>query len=116
MRKLFSLLTVSGLSLLAFSGVAHADIFPHLQDNKESIEQGIMPVLFAVLFLLVILAGSLPAFSETLEAGSGFACQSVYDLIDTFKGVKEDFLKVLIGSAFAFGLLGGAYAVLRVVF
>jgi hypothetical protein len=49
-------------------------------------------------------------------SGSGFACQSVYDLIDTFQGVKEGFLKVFIGSSFAFGLLGGAYAVLRVVF
>ncbi len=75
-----------------------------------------MPVLSAVLFLLVVLAGSLPAFCETLESGSGFACQSVYDLIDTFQGVKEGFLKVFIGSAFAFGLLGGAYAVLRVRF
>ena len=49
-------------------------------------------------------------------SGSGFACQSVYGLIDTFQGVKEGFLKVFIGSSFAFGLLGGAYAVLRVVF
>jgi hypothetical protein len=49
-------------------------------------------------------------------SGSGFACQSVYDLIDTFQGVKEGFLKVFIGSSFAFGLLGGAYAVLRFVF
>jgi hypothetical protein len=49
-------------------------------------------------------------------AGSGSACQSVYDLIDTFQGVKEGFLKVFIGSSFAFGLLGGAYAVLRVRF
>ncbi len=47
---------------------------------------------------------------------SGFACQSVNDLIDTFQGVKEGFLKVFIGSSFAFGLLGGAYAVLRVRF
>jgi len=49
-------------------------------------------------------------------SGSGSACQSVNDLIDTFQGVKEGFLKVFIGSSFAFGLLGGAYAVLRVVF
>jgi len=49
-------------------------------------------------------------------SGSGFACQSVNDLIDTFQGVKEGFLKVFIGFSFAFGLLGGAYAVLRVVF
>ncbi len=49
-------------------------------------------------------------------SGSGFACQSVNDLIDTFNGVKEGFFKVFIGSSFAFGLLGGAYAVLRVVF
>jgi hypothetical protein len=70
-----------------------------------------MPRLPILLFLLVVLAGSLPAFS-----GSGFACQSVYDLIDTFQGVKEGFLKVFIGSSFAFGLLGGAYAVLRVRF
>ena len=49
-------------------------------------------------------------------SGSGFACQSVNNLIDTFQGVKEGFFKVFIGSSFAFGLLGGAYAVLRVVF
>ncbi len=49
-------------------------------------------------------------------SGSCSACQSVNDLIDTFQGVKEGFLKVFIGSSFAFGLLGGAYAVLRVVF
>jgi hypothetical protein len=49
-------------------------------------------------------------------SGSGSVCQSVNNLIDTFKGVKEGFLKVFIGSSFAFGLLGGAYAVLRVVF
>jgi hypothetical protein len=50
------------------------------------------------------------------SSGSGFACQSVNNLIDTFQGVKEGFLKVFIGSSFAFGLLGGAYAVLRVRF
>jgi len=72
-----------------------------------------LPIL---LFLLVILAGSLPAFSGTLGSVSGFACQSVYDLVDTLQGVKEGFLKVFIGSSFAFGLLGGAYAVLRVRF
>jgi len=49
-------------------------------------------------------------------SGSSSACQSVNNLIDTFKGVREGFLKVFIGSSFAFGLLGGAYAVLRVVF
>jgi hypothetical protein len=49
-------------------------------------------------------------------SGSGFSCQSVNDLVDTFRGVKEGFLRVFIGSSFAFGLLGGAYAVLRVVF
>jgi len=49
-------------------------------------------------------------------SGSSSACQSVNNLIDTFQGVKEGFLKVFIGSSFAFGLLGGAYAVLRVVF
>jgi hypothetical protein len=75
-----------------------------------------MPVLPVVLLLLLILAGSLPAFSEVLDGGSGFACQSVYDLIDTFRGVKEGFLKIVVGSSFAFGLLGGAYAVLRVRF
>jgi len=75
-----------------------------------------MPRLPILLFLLVVLAGSLPAFSGTLGSGSGFACQSVYDLIDTLQGVKEGFLKVFIGSSFAFGLLGGAYAVLRVRF
>jgi hypothetical protein len=49
-------------------------------------------------------------------SGLGRACQSVNDLIDTFQGVKEGFLKVFIGSSFAFGLLGGAYVVFRVVF
>jgi hypothetical protein len=106
-----------------------------------------MPRFPVLLLLLVILAGSLPAFSKTCcypasfepsppyassgcvcsvldddeffggsGSGSSFACQSVYDLIDTFQGVKEGSLKVFIGSSFAFGLLGGAYAVLRVVF
>jgi hypothetical protein len=76
-----------------------------------------MPVFSVVLFLLVVLAGSLPAFDYPVSgSSSGFACQSVYDLIDTFKGVKEGFLKVFIGSSFAFGLLGGAYAVLRIRF
>ncbi len=55
-------------------------------------------------------------YPSSSGSGSGFACQSVNDLIDTFQGVKEGFLKVFIGSSFAFGLLGGAYAVLRVVF
>ena len=65
---------------------------------------------------------SFPCFPDEFLGGSGsgsssgFACQSVNDLIDTFQGVKEGFLKVFIGSSFAFGLLGGAYAVLRVVF
>ncbi len=63
---------------------------------------------------------SFPCFPGEFLGGSGsssgFACQSVNNLIDTFKGVKEGFLKVFIGSSFAFGLLGGAYAVLRVVF
>jgi hypothetical protein len=63
---------------------------------------------------------SFPCFPDFSVGGSGsgssFACQSVNDLIDTFQGVKEGFLKVFIGSSFAFGLLGGAYAVLRVVF
>jgi len=59
---------------------------------------------------------SFPCFPDFGGSGSGFACQSVYDLINTFKGVKEGFLKVFIGSSFAFGLLGGAYAVLRVRF
>ena len=63
---------------------------------------------------------SFPCFLDYIPdfggSGSGSACQSVNDLIDTFQGVKEGFLKVFIGSSFAFGLLGGAYAVLRVVF
>jgi hypothetical protein len=63
---------------------------------------------------------SFPCFPDEFLGGSGsssgFACQSVNDLINTFQGVKEGFLKVFIGSSFAFGLLGGAYAVLRVVF
>ena len=59
---------------------------------------------------------SFPCYPDFGGSGSGFACRSVNDLIDTFEGVKEGFLKVFIGSSFAFGLLGGAYAVLRVVF
>jgi hypothetical protein len=61
---------------------------------------------------------SFPCFPDFPVGGSdsGSACQSVYGLIETFQGVKEGFLKVFIGSSFAFGLLGGAYAVLRVVF
>jgi hypothetical protein len=61
---------------------------------------------------------SFPCYLDFGGSGSGSssACQSVNDLIDTFQGVKEGFLKVFIGSSFAFGLLGGAYAVLRVVF
>ncbi len=63
---------------------------------------------------------SFPCFLDYIPdfggSGLGFACQSVNNLIDTFQGVKEGFLKVFIGSSFAFGLLGGAYAVLRVVF
>jgi len=59
----------------------------------------------------------IPDFSGSGSgSGSGRACQSVNNLIDTFQGVKEGFLKVFIGSAFAFGLLGGAYAVLRIRF
>jgi len=59
-----------------------------------------------------------PCYFDLGSSGSGSssACQSVNNLIDTFKGVREGFLKVFIGSSFAFGLLGGAYAVLRVVF
>jgi len=72
-----------------------------------------MPVLPVVLLLLLVLAGSLPAFAYDYSSSP---CQVVYDLINTFQGVKRGFLKVLIGSSFAFGLLGGAYAVLRVVF
>jgi len=59
---------------------------------------------------------SLDEFLGGSGSGSSSACQSVNNLIDTFKGVREGFLKVFIGSSFAFGLLGGAYAVLRVVF
>jgi len=61
---------------------------------------------------------SFPCYLYLGDSGSGSssACQSVNNLIDTFQGVKEGFLKVFIGSSFAFGLLGGAYAVLRVVF
>jgi len=55
-------------------------------------------------------------YPSSSGSGSSSACQSVNNLIDTFQGVKEGFLKVFIGSSFAFGLLGGAYAVLRVVF
>jgi hypothetical protein len=55
-------------------------------------------------------------FDYPSGSGSSSACRSVNNLIDTFQGVKEGFLKVFIGSSFAFGLLGGAYAVLRVVF
>jgi len=78
--------------------------------SSSSSEDSLIPSEFS--------CSSFPCYPDEFlgGSGSGFACQSVNNLIDTFKGVKEGFLKVFIGSSFAFGLLGGAYAVLRVVF
>ncbi|MCI4459209.1 MAG: hypothetical protein JHC21_06290 [Thermocrinis sp.] len=78
-----------------------------------------MPRLPVLLFLLVVLAGLPPAFGDDFSSGDSSSispCQAVYNLIDTFQGVKKGLLKVFIGSSFAFGLLGGAYAVLRLRF
>jgi hypothetical protein len=80
--------------------------------SSSSSEDSLIPSEFS--------CSSFPCYPDEFlvgsSSGSGVACQSVYDLINTFKGVKEGFLKVFIGSSFAFGLLGGAYAVLRVRF
>jgi hypothetical protein len=53
MRKLFSLLAVSGLSLLAFSGVAHADILQAAMDAVNSLIAGIQGLLTAVASILI---------------------------------------------------------------
>jgi hypothetical protein len=186
MRKLFSLLAVSGLSLLAFSGFAYADLLEDAMSAVNSLVSGIHGCICAFVydptftslyfafdpsnvywnadlrFCSEIMASqgrecgdvsftctvepqgdydyliSCSSFSSSGNnpfplffscssflcyldlggsgSGSGSACQSVNNLIDTLQGVKEGFLKVFIGSSFAFGLLGGAYAVLRVVF
>jgi hypothetical protein len=56
------------------------------------------------------MAGSLPAFPGS------FSCKEVYDLSQAFLSIREGFFRVLVGVSFALGLLGGAYAVLRVRF
>jgi hypothetical protein len=53
MRKLFSLLAVSGLSLLAFSGVAHADILQDAMNAVNSLVSGIQGLLSAVASILI---------------------------------------------------------------
>jgi hypothetical protein len=53
MRKLFSLLAVSGLSLLAFSGFAHADILQEAMNAVNSLVAGIQGLLTAVASILI---------------------------------------------------------------
>ena len=48
--------------------------------------------------------------------GATFSCREVYDLSQAFLSIREGFFRVLVGVSFALGLLGGAYAVLRVRF
>ena len=71
------------------------DCFSSSEDNSPSFSCSSFPC-----FLDYI-----PDFGGS-GSSSGFACKSVNNLIDTFQGVKEGFLKVFIGSSFAFGLLG----------
>jgi hypothetical protein len=53
MRKLFSLAVVSGLSLLAFSGFAHAGILDDAIDAVNSLVAGIQGLLSAVASILI---------------------------------------------------------------
>jgi hypothetical protein len=53
MRRLFSLLAVSGLSLLAFSGFAHAGILEDAMDAVNSLVSGIQGLLSAVASILI---------------------------------------------------------------
>jgi len=53
MRKLFNLAVVSGLSLLAFSGFAHAGILEDAMDVVNSLVAGIQGLLSAVASILI---------------------------------------------------------------
>jgi uncharacterized membrane protein len=53
MRKLFNLAVVSGLSLLAFSGFAHAEILEDAMDAVNSLVSGIQGLLSAVASILI---------------------------------------------------------------
>jgi len=53
MRKLFSLLAVSGLSLLAFSGFAYAVILEDAMNAVNSLVAGIQGLLSAVASILI---------------------------------------------------------------
>jgi hypothetical protein len=53
MRKLFNLAVVSGLSLLAFSGLAHAGILEDAMDAVNSLVAGIQGLLTAVASILI---------------------------------------------------------------
>ena len=53
MRKLFSLLAVSGLVLLASSGLAYADILQDAMNAVNSLVAGIQGLLSAVASILI---------------------------------------------------------------
>jgi hypothetical protein len=53
MRKLFNLAVVSGLSLLAFSGFAHAGILEDAIEAVNSLVAGIQGLLSAVASILI---------------------------------------------------------------
>jgi hypothetical protein len=53
MRKLFNLAVVSGLSLLAFSGFAHADILTDAMGAVNSLVSGIQGLLSAVASIMI---------------------------------------------------------------
>jgi len=53
MRKLFSLLAVSGLVLLASSGLAYADILQDAMNAVNSLVSGIQGLLSAVASILI---------------------------------------------------------------
>jgi len=52
-RKLFNLAVVSGLSLFAFSGFAHAGILDDAMDAVNSLVSGIQGLLSAVASILI---------------------------------------------------------------
>jgi len=53
MRKLFNLAVVSGLSLLVFSGFAHAGILEDAMNAVNSLVSGIQGLLSAVASILI---------------------------------------------------------------
>ncbi len=53
MRKLFNLAVVSGLSLLAFSGFAHAGILDDAMNAVNSLVAGIQGLLTAVASIMI---------------------------------------------------------------